>query len=107
MTKSLFLPLCGIILIFVGCKDLVQNDFEPMEPMPVVNSFLLTDSLIKVHVSIARGLDDQALALIENANISLFVNEEWKENLSYLENGWYTGNTVIQAGIKYHCKIES
>ena len=45
------------ILLLSSCRKLVQSDFPYFAPVPVVNSILSADSLLKAHISLASKLD--------------------------------------------------
>ncbi|MEA1878225.1 MAG: DUF4249 family protein [Bacteroidota bacterium] len=94
------------MISFLGCKDLVNENFEAVDPVQVVNSFLIQDSAVKIHVSMIRGLDDKEIELISNANVFLIVDGEWTEKLSYHFDGYYKGLTIVEAGRKYSCVVE-
>ena len=74
MKLSTFFLLALIIL--PSCRELVTDEFPEYTPIPTVNSILLKDSTIKVQVSLAGKLDTNQLALIDNAEVLLYVDGE-------------------------------
>ncbi len=94
------------MLFFVGaCRDLVQDEFPDFIETPTVNSILINDSIIKVHVSLARGIDTNLLEIVENAEIKLFKNNDYVETLDYAGNGFYLSGTTAEPNNKYYCEV--
>lgn len=93
------------VLLLLGCRDLVQDEFNDFTVVPTVNSFLIGDSLIKVHVSLSGKLDTIPITLVDNATVSCYVNDSLIGNLSSAGNGYYTGETIATAGSVYHFNV--
>ncbi len=106
MKKQILLLISILIIGVTGCKDQVHEQFETMDPIPVVNGLLIQDSVVKIHLSKTRGLGNQELELVSNATVSLLVDDIWVENLNYQYEGYYTGQTVVKEGHKYTCQVE-
>jgi len=100
---SIFMFL--ILHVLSSCRELVQDEFEPYGPKPVVNSIIQNDSLIKVHVSMARELGDNPLVEITNATVELFEDDQFIEKLSYREKGVYVSETSAQSNVAYHIRV--
>ena len=97
-----------ILFIFCclsACRELVEDEFEPFGPRPVVNSIIQKDSLIKVHISLARELGDKPLPKVENATIELFEEGKYLETLSYSDGGIYVSSTFARSNITYNMRI--
>jgi len=98
------------ILIFAllglfSCRELVQDKFPDFAPVPTINSILIVDSLLKVHVSMAGSIDTNQLRLVEDAEILLYVNEQFKETLTYEGDGIYSSNITVEPLKKYSCLV--
>ena len=105
--KNLYVLLYTILIAsFTGCRDQVNEQFEPLDPSPVVNGLLIQDRVIKIHLSKTRGLDNQDLELVSTATVSLLVDDVWVENLNYQYEGYYKGQTIVESGHKYTCQVE-
>ena len=94
-----------IILVLPSCRELVQDEFQELTPVPVVNSILAADSVVKVQVSLAGKLDTNQLILIDNAEVLLFVDGVYKESLTLSDNGIYLSSFVIEKLKTYRCEV--
>jgi hypothetical protein len=94
-----------IAFLLTSCRELVQDDFPYFKPVPVINSILIADSLVKVHVSLAGKIDSNQLALIENAEVLLFVDGQYIEKLSHSGNGIYGSVAVAESQKVYSCEV--
>ena len=103
----LYLLITGSSLLMLGsCRKLVQSDFPEFAPIPVVNSILIADSLLKVHVSIASKLDTNELKGWDNAQVQLYVDDEFTEHLTPMENGVFASTTIVEPLKKYECRVD-
>ncbi len=93
------------ILLFSNCRKLVQDEFPDIQRTPVINSLLIADSIVKLHVSLTSKMDTTHLEYVDNAVINLFINNAFKESLSYLDNGIYQSKTIVKPGNTYSCEI--
>jgi hypothetical protein len=94
------------IIIFSNCRKLVQDEFPDIQRTPVINSLLIADSIVKLHVSLTGKIDTTHLEYVDNAVINLFINNGFKESLSYLDNGIYQSKTIVKPGNIYSCEIK-
>jgi len=81
-------------LIFTSCKKEIEFKGEISEPLIVLNSFLNTDSLIVVKLSKSKFfLSNQTkYDNVNNAEISLYINSQYKEKLTFLSDGNYSSS---------------
>ncbi|MCD6345824.1 MAG: DUF4249 family protein [Bacteroidales bacterium] len=93
------------LLSQTSCRELVQDEFQDFTPVPTINSFIMADSIIKLNISLADKLDSFPLTTVENAEVDLFVDGEFEENLSSEGNGWYYSTSNAIAGSGYNCKV--
>jgi len=104
--KLMWLIFGIIVLSQVSCRELVQDEFPEMTPVPTVNSFLVADSTIKVYVSLAAKLDTFQLDVVDEAEVQLYVDGIFEENLSLQGNGMYESECLVEAGSVYLCKVD-
>lgn len=97
----------GIILIWshISCRNIVSVDFSDFKKTTTVNSILIQGDSLKVHISMADELGSNPLSYIENANVKLYINDKFTEQLTYSNQGTYISNHVIQTKNKYTCKV--
>lgn len=100
---------CSILAVFfiflLSCRDLVQDEFDEFKPVPVVNSILVADSAMKIHVSLAGTLDSNRLVLVENAEISLYVDGVFREKPQYSGEGIYLSSFPVEKSKSYYCEV--
>ena len=104
---KLLMLSCFVVALFAtsSCRKLVQSEFPYFPPKPVVNSILIADSLIKIHVSMASKLDTNELQGINDAVVLLYVNDTFKERLTNADNGIYHSSVTAVPLSKYECKV--
>jgi hypothetical protein len=93
------------LLTLYSCRELVKDEFPDFQPVPTVNSILVAGELLKVHVSLAGKLDSNKLALVDNASVLLYVNEEYKETLNNINEGIYSSSIVVEPLKTYRCEV--
>jgi hypothetical protein len=86
------LPLLGLAQF----GNLFQN---------IADSFLVADSLIKVHVSLAGKMDSMPLTVVDNAAVSCSINDSMTGDLTSIGNGYYTSNIHSKAGSIYRFRV--
>ncbi len=95
------------VLALSGCRKPVGNYEHPdFEPVPTLNAVLSESRPVWVQVSMAQGLESVHPAVCKDAEVLLFVDGQFAENLRFdAESGFYQGETTAQAGCKYACKV--
>jgi hypothetical protein len=89
--------ICILSAILVAsCEKEIEFKGEITQPQVVINSFITPDSVVKVHVSESKFFlaSGYTFENIGNADISVFVNDIFKEKMIYLNDGFYTSNIV-------------
>lgn len=94
-----------IVLVFAGillasCQKEIEFSGEYTEPLVVVNSYLIPESTVQVHLSKSRFFLDNKRGFdwIENAVVEITINGDSTETLSHSQQGFYIGNYRPQAG---------
>ncbi len=100
-----FLVIFITAIVLMSCRELVQEDFTDFTAVPTLNSFLVADSQLLVHVSMTRKLDTIPLTLVNDAVVSWFVNDSLAGELVPAGNGYYTGESIAIAGKVYRFKV--
>jgi len=104
--RSLFFVTLLILLINCSCRELVTDEFPGFTPVPAVNSILIAGKPLKVHVSLAEKLDTNQLTLVNDANISLYIDGNYAENLFPDENGLYFSSSIVEPLRSYKLEIK-
>lgn len=97
-----------ILMIFISllsCRKLISDEFSEPEKIPVVNSILKPGHPLQVQVSFPAGINSTIIETADNAEISLYLNDEYTETLSYEGDGMYQSTTRIEAGNSYRCEV--
>jgi hypothetical protein len=102
-----YLLIANSLILFTlcSCRELVTDDFPEFAPVPAVNSILIAGKPIKVHVSLAEKLDSTALSLVNNADISLFIDGSLAETLVPDGNGIYLSSSVAEPQRSYKLEV--
>lgn len=85
--------LTGIVILsgLISCESVLFIELEESDKLIVVNGAISPDSLVKVQVSRTRHiLDNAGLPVLDKANVSLYHDEMFVENLDYIGNGYYS-----------------
>ncbi|MFA6129090.1 MAG: DUF4249 domain-containing protein [Bacteroidales bacterium] len=90
--------IIGLLLVLLGCRERVTDGIADFAQVPVVNSFLVADSLVKVHVSLAGKMDLIPLTVVDGATVSCFINDSVSEVLKPVGDGYYMGKTRVKTG---------
>ena len=94
-----------ISLLLISCRDLVQDEFPDFAPMPTVNSILIADSLIKIHVSFAGKIDTNKLEEANNALVLLCIEGVFKDTLVCSGEGIYFSPKKVDPLKLYTCDV--
>lgn len=106
MKKTILFPLVILVfVIFTSCLRLVTDQFPVMAPVPTVNAYLRAGDTLQLHLSFAGTIDTTEIVNVDNAEIQLSVNGQFRESMHYLNNGYYSSNVVIEPATEYECII--
>ncbi len=103
LSKILLVIIC--ISTFVSCRKIVQIEFSEFEQKITVNTIITPNSLMELHLSYTNGLTNNPLDVIENANINLFVNNKFSQQLNYRSSGIFVSDTVMESLNNYRCEL--
>jgi hypothetical protein len=88
------------VLVFNSCEKVIEFNGEQTDPMIVVNSFVTPDSLIYAQISKSKFFlsNKTGFDYINNADVSLHINNTFKEKLTFISDGLYLGNFKPNTG---------
>ncbi len=104
--RSLFFVTLLILLTQCSCREIVTDEFPGFTPVPTVNSILIAGKPMKVHVSLAEKLDTNQLTLVNDAEISLYIDGNYMESLLPDENGIYFSSSIVEPLRFYKLEIK-
>jgi len=93
------------LLTLYSCRELVQDEFPDFTPVPTVNSILVAGEPVIIQVSIAGKLDTNKIVLVNNAEVLLSVDGQYRETLTYSDEGIYFSSVVVEPNKTYHCEV--
>ena len=96
--KTIFFTLS--LLLFVSCEKDIEFNGEISEPMIVLNSYISPDSTIYAHLTKSKFFlsNMQGFDLVNNAEVSVYVNRTFREKLNFTKDGMYRGSFKPIAG---------
>jgi hypothetical protein len=104
--KRHLLILSLAFLAFCGCRKQVKDfEYPDFEPEPTLNAVLQEGQPVWTHVSLAQRLDSVHPAACDNAEVMLYVDGQFVEQLQNVGDGLYTGTTCAEALHEYACKV--
>lgn len=89
----------------ISCRTEIKDEFPDFEKQLTVNALFAVGEPLQVHVSHAAKLDTSRLGIVENAEVSLYVNQVFQEMLSYTDSGIYISSVIVEPDQKYSCKV--
>ncbi|MBN1925525.1 MAG: DUF4249 family protein [Prolixibacteraceae bacterium] len=96
---------CISIIILCSCTELITNSFPEYEKVPTVNALCIAGKPISINLSWTGGLDSLQLEWINNATIDLFADGTFIEQLTFIRDGLYTSNKLVEVEKEYECRI--
>ncbi|MBK7627361.1 MAG: DUF4249 domain-containing protein [Bacteroidales bacterium] len=103
--RSLFFVALLILLTHYSCREIVTDEFPGFTPVPAVNRIIIAGEPVKVHISLAEKLDTNQLTLVKDADISLYIDGNYAENLFPDENGIYFSSSVVEPLRSYKLEV--
>lgn len=99
------LIIIAIAIFATSCRTLVTDEFDEFPNTLTVNCIPKTGNEFRVHVSRTDEINNQSLAIVENAIVELFADSIFVEQLIYEEDGLYISNSVAEPNTTYHLKV--
>lgn len=87
------LLLSTLVVFFLSCEKNIEFKGKVTDPLLVMNGILTPDSVVSIRLTQSRFVLGEMAPIkhIPNATVSLFVNNEPKEELVHVEEGIYRG----------------
>ena len=100
-----------IVFLFVtialsSCRKQVSDYDRPdFDPQPTLNAVLQEDHPVWAQVTFAQGLDSVHPAPCTDAEVLLYVDGQFTEQLQHESDGLYVGETTAEALHEYACNV--
>lgn len=93
------------LFFFTSCRKQIAPDDYNFEEQICVNALLIADSSMVVHVSKAEKMGDSRLSTIEDAQVSIY-NDEDSYTLVHTHSGMYSTDIPVRSNTSYSCRID-
>ncbi|MEA4841110.1 MAG: DUF4249 domain-containing protein [Bacteroidales bacterium] len=92
-----------VVILCTSCEKDIEFTGETEEPMLVINSFITPDSVITANITKSKFFLDENddsgnFITVENAEVRVYVNDVFKEKMSYVSNGNYKASFAPAIG---------
>lgn len=88
-----------------NCRQLVEDVFPPLPPAPVVNSILKAGEPITCNLSLTGSIDTVALPYITDAEVRLYINDSFAQQMAYTAEGNYVSEILAEPLQEYRLEI--
>jgi len=97
---KIYLSLIISLVLFASCEKDVEFKGEMTKSVLVVNSFVSPDSVVSANVSESKFFleEENTITGIENATVSVYVNDVFKEKMIHTDKGNYRGTYIPTIG---------
>lgn len=99
------LGIIVLLLTISSCRKLVQGEFYTPPHVPVINSILIPGKPVEVHASFSANINASNIETVEDADITLYINGVFVENLVHQGNSLYASATSVEEGKTYKCEV--
>lgn len=105
MKKKILIVI--VAFTYISCEKVIPFEGDVNIPKLVINSIFESDSTFKVHVSSSRSvIETSSFQNIGDAVVTIKdVNGDIIENLNYVDNGFYVGQTFPQENQTYTLQV--
>lgn len=104
--KRILLLLFAAMLGFTSCRKQVPGyEYPDFDPEPTMNAVLINGEPIQVYLTMAQRLDSVHPAACTDAEVLLYRDGEFVEQLAHCGDGCYKGSAVAEALHEYSCKV--
>lgn len=97
---KIYLSLIISMVLFASCEKDVEFKGTMTKSVLVVNSFVSPDSVVSANVSESKFFleEESTIIGIENATVSVYVNDTFKEKMIHTDKGNYSGTYIPSIG---------
>lgn len=109
MKNSTYLPVVILAILLQSChKELDYEDLD-FKPKIVLNGIIYQDSIIEVNVARTKSIIEhsEVLPFLDNAEVRLFENDVYIEDLSYDSLGMYRSTVTAKANTSYRLEAKT
>lgn len=95
-----------VALVLASCRKQVPGyEYPDFDPEPTMNAVLINGEPIQVYLSMAQRLDSVHSTPCSDAEVLLYKDGEFVEQLAHHGEGRYKGSTVAETLHEYRCKV--
>ena len=105
--KKIVILSVALILIISACEKKLDIDIPEGEKHIVVNGIINTDSILTVSVSKSQNiLDNDDISFLTEADVKLYRNDIFVQNLIHIDLGVYISTVVPDIGVNYKINVD-
>lgn len=107
MSRIIFLSLFTLLLY--SCHKELDYDDLGFEPQIVLNGLIYQDSVIVINVSRTKSIleSNKVFPLLNNAEVRLYENDVYVENLIFDSLGYYHSTITTKANTQYRIEAQT
>lgn len=105
MKKAIILVFLAALALSSCRKQVPDYEYPDFDPEPTLNAVLKNGEQIQVYLSMAQRLDSIHPSPCTNAEVLLYRDGIFVEQLAHHGDGRYKGATVAEALHEYSCKV--
>jgi len=94
-----------ILLTTQSCRKLVSDDFPDFPSSPVINSILVADRLLHVHVSLTEKIGEGKLPIVDNAEVIITSDNVHFDTLLHIGNSYYKSKIIVIPNVNYTLQV--
>lgn len=98
MKRFKYILLAILATTFAACEKEIEFDGEITKPQLVIDCRFSSDSLISACITKSKFFleSNNSFEVVENADVSLYINDIFKEKMTYQDNGNYISTVKAQ-----------
>ncbi len=105
--KKVILVSVALILIITACEKKLDIDIPEGQKHLVVNGIINPDSLIQIRLSKSQNvLDNNDIEFLSTADVKLFKDDEFVENLIHTDTGMYLSSVFPDLNSEYKLTVD-
>ena len=105
MVRRVVELLLIFLLLLSSCHKKIDWNPPEFEQQPVVNGVIKGGSPVTIKVSMAVKFTANPTPEVHNAEVLLYVNNEYAETLEHTGEGFYQSHLIAQEGSEYRCEV--
>jgi len=103
--KCIIFTVLIFFTLLMSCEKEIELKLDNAQDKLVVNSLFYPDTNFRVYVTTTKRINDNKNSFINNAEVKLYKNGVFLENLVFEADGWYVTTTKPEYDTKYKIEV--